>query len=381
MWFYRNEEFGEDIEKYDSFVYLITRLKDDEKYPKYYIGKKSFWFSKKIKAGRNKRIKYESDWITYYGSSEWLKEAIRCDGEQYYRREILHLCTSKGESFVLEAKEQLYNNVLSKFQPSGMKLFFNKHILGSYKKEYFTIHEMNDLLSTQNQFFNNHGINNGSQASSLYCWVNNGVEEKKIPRIEINSLEYRYWSCGRLTSHNKGTIGIYFQDNVRYIAEEELDFYTKNGWKIGINTLNDERNKIYVCHDESKIQKLIERDNVDEFLKINEGWRIGQFTRSKFTTSGLIPAIDIYTGEKIMISTEEYDTSKYVSRNTKKIKVKRKNKIIFTGYSIQFFKEYEEKLPISIFKKYLREKNTSNIIVQKGKFIHITDEMWTITEI
>ena len=62
---------------------------------------------------KNKRRGYkESDWKTYWGSSDHLKEDVEKYGEENFIREILHYCPSRGISSYLEAKEQFDREVL-----------------------------------------------------------------------------------------------------------------------------------------------------------------------------------------------------------------------------------------------------------------------------
>jgi len=405
MWFYKGKEFNNDINEYDSFVYLITRLADDEDYPKFYIGKKTFWFTqrKKIK-GKSRRsvIKRESDWVEYFGSSDWLNEIIKKEGKEHFRREIIHLCKSKGESFVLEAKEQLSNNALSKRFFNGTKMFYNKNILGKYTKDYFSESELTELMSIDNSM-NNTGkiwITNGTESKQInltelipdnwekgyhyginYCWVNNGKIDKKIPRSDINSLEFREWNVGRLYCPTKNKICVSKLDNIKYIKETEVNAYINNGWTRGntkFQTLK-ERNKIYVCDDNTKTQKLVFRNEIKKFLNDNVGWRIGQFTRGNFGTENKVFAINMVTGEKIQVTKEDYaNNDNLTSLRTKKIKVKKKNRIVFKGFLPMFFKEFD--VPETPFRKALRE-GTPNIIVKKGKNKFLTDEKWHIIEI
>jgi len=100
------------IEEYIGFVYVITDLSNSKKY----VGKKLFKSKTKLpplKGKTRKRIKIsESDWQTYYGSSEQVKLIIEEKGVQNFHREILHLCLSKGEMSYLETKEQFDREVL-----------------------------------------------------------------------------------------------------------------------------------------------------------------------------------------------------------------------------------------------------------------------------
>lgn len=103
-------ELGEQTHKdVYGFVYLITCLKTN----KQYIGKKLFWSAKtKTVKGKKKRSKVESDWKTYFGSNKVLLEEVKQNGEENYKREILHLCKTKGECNYLEAYEQFTRKVL-----------------------------------------------------------------------------------------------------------------------------------------------------------------------------------------------------------------------------------------------------------------------------
>ena len=53
-----------------------------------------------------------SDWPTYYGSSEELQKDVVLYGKDKFKREILHLCKSKGECSYVEAKEQFAHKVM-----------------------------------------------------------------------------------------------------------------------------------------------------------------------------------------------------------------------------------------------------------------------------
>lgn len=107
-WVYNGEPYNDPAD-YVGFVYLITNKITNRKY----IGKKLFWSIKRKQVNKvRKRIKVESDWKTYWSSSEELKKDVAALGEESFTREIIHLCKSKGVANYLEAQEQFKEAVL-----------------------------------------------------------------------------------------------------------------------------------------------------------------------------------------------------------------------------------------------------------------------------
>jgi hypothetical protein len=113
MWLYKGEEYkSEMIGEAVGFVYLLTDLVNGMKY----VGKKKFW--RKItkpplkgKTRKRKEIK-ESDWQTYYGSSETTKQLVEEHGGGRFKREILHICYGLGAMSYMELVEQVQREVL-----------------------------------------------------------------------------------------------------------------------------------------------------------------------------------------------------------------------------------------------------------------------------
>lgn len=101
-----------------GFVYLITNTISNKKY----IGKKNFYTNRTktktvtlktgLKKKKNIRVKAESDWMNYYGSSEDLKKDVELHGSENFTRQILRLCYTKGEQSYFEAKYQFDYDVL-----------------------------------------------------------------------------------------------------------------------------------------------------------------------------------------------------------------------------------------------------------------------------
>lgn len=107
-WIYNGEVFLEPGDNY-GFVYIITNKIDNRQY----IGKKFFWSirRKQVKKVR-RRVTTESDWKTYWSSSDELQADVQRLGVENFTREIIHLCPNKGTANYLEAKEQFTRSVL-----------------------------------------------------------------------------------------------------------------------------------------------------------------------------------------------------------------------------------------------------------------------------
>ena len=127
-WYYNNTQFTEEqIGDNYGFVYIITNLVTNKKY----IGKKLFYFSKTKQVNKKKKkIKVHSDWKDYYGSNNELISDVKSLGLEQFKREILHLCKSKGECSYLEAKEQFAHEVMERED------FYNQWIMVRVRKSH-----------------------------------------------------------------------------------------------------------------------------------------------------------------------------------------------------------------------------------------------------
>ena len=112
QWTYQGKIVEEISEEYIGFVYLITNLTNNKKY----IGKKLTRFKvtkKPLKGKKNKRRSTkESDWRTYWGSSDHLNADVKKLGADNFTREILEFCTTRGVMSYIEAELQFKHKVL-----------------------------------------------------------------------------------------------------------------------------------------------------------------------------------------------------------------------------------------------------------------------------
>lgn len=100
-WLFEDAEFGEDTTQWYGYIYMIENLLNGRKY----IGRKYFTMAgyKQVK-GKRKKIRKESDWNEYYGSSPALLKDVEAMGKENFKRTILKLCKGRGECNYWEAK-------------------------------------------------------------------------------------------------------------------------------------------------------------------------------------------------------------------------------------------------------------------------------------
>lgn len=119
-------------EPFAGFVYVITEIKSGRRY----IGKKTFWFKRRVKVKgkkRKKKVSNESDWKTYKSSSEEVLQGIRKQGIEAFEFRITHLCKTRSQVNFTEISELFKQEVLHSLLPNSPEYaFFNKNILGRY---------------------------------------------------------------------------------------------------------------------------------------------------------------------------------------------------------------------------------------------------------
>lgn len=146
MWLYNNKvvETIEDIPANTfGFIYITTHIPSGMAY----IGKKSLYHNVKRKltkkelaeqTGRGRKsttetIQKESDWKTYYGSEDFIKQRIKEKKQDEFKREIIHFVENKKMLTYFECKYQFMYGVLEN------KNYLNSNILGKFYKKDFAI--------------------------------------------------------------------------------------------------------------------------------------------------------------------------------------------------------------------------------------------------
>ena len=133
-WTYEGSVFlSEDIGDYYGFVYSIRNLISG----RIYIGRKYFWSLRKPR-GKSRRVRSESDWKKYYGSSDEISADVKQYGKIQFERTIISLHKTKGQCNYEETRQLFLHNVLTEEMSDGTPAYYNSNILGRYmRKDYF----------------------------------------------------------------------------------------------------------------------------------------------------------------------------------------------------------------------------------------------------
>ena len=133
-WLYQGTTFtSNDIDNFFGFVYCITNVQTGRQY----IGRKYFW-KFRTPRGKKRKVKSESDWKKYYGSSEELKEEIQQLGRCNFSRVMISLHHIAGKTNYEETRQLFVNGVLTESLDNGTPKYYNSNILSRYfRKDYY----------------------------------------------------------------------------------------------------------------------------------------------------------------------------------------------------------------------------------------------------
>lgn len=110
-WLWNGKPIVKIPDEHETFVYLITNRMNGMRY----VGFKTAVSRRTKVVNKKKRhVKVESDWKSYWSSSENLQADVRKYGKGNFLREILYLSVNKGVGKYLEAYEQFTRNALTK---------------------------------------------------------------------------------------------------------------------------------------------------------------------------------------------------------------------------------------------------------------------------
>jgi len=131
-----------NINDYEGYIYMTSFLDVNRQY----IGKKNFFHNTNVKLGKKelenlpvtrgkkpskKKVTKESDWKTYYGSSQEVKDLLKITPKDRVIRSVLHICKSKKELTYYECKYLFQYGVL---EPNNT-YYINDNIQGRFFKK------------------------------------------------------------------------------------------------------------------------------------------------------------------------------------------------------------------------------------------------------
>jgi hypothetical protein len=132
-----------NINDYEGYIYITSFLDVN----KQYIGKKNFFHNTNVKLGKKelenlpiargkkptkKKVTKESDWKTYYGSSQEVKDLLKVTPKDKIIRSVIHICKTKKELTYYECKYLFQYGVI---EPESK--YINDNILGKFFRKDF----------------------------------------------------------------------------------------------------------------------------------------------------------------------------------------------------------------------------------------------------
>lgn len=278
------------------YVYKITNINPVD-ITKYYIGV------------RTSDIDPLDD-TTYFGSSTYLKKAIKSQGKINFLKEILSVWETREKANIEEIRlHQLY-------EVSTNPEFYNKSKSRSSK---FCVKGMTSVINISTQeveFVTIEESKNKDKYQSLYQNVVNATDKITGNKVKVTKEEYK--DNPNLEHTVKGTItAIDIETGLR--QQVTIDEFNNNP-----NLVGQMKGRVNVLDTRTGIRKSVlkeEYDSNDYYVSVS---------------AGTLTVIDIRDGLTKKISTAEYqqNTNSYVTNNTKVVKIYDSNdSLVYTCYN------------------------------------------------
>ena len=134
-WLWNGNPIDKIPEEHKTFVYLITNKITKKRYIgfKTAVSRRTY-----VENHKKKQKEVESDWKTYWSSSENLQEDVKKYGKQNFIREIIWLTVNKAVGKYIELEEQITRKVMTEnrdqYYNGIVNVRLNQHTIGRFNE-------------------------------------------------------------------------------------------------------------------------------------------------------------------------------------------------------------------------------------------------------
>jgi len=305
---------------------------------------------------------YKKKWVTNGKTNRLMNskdaETLVCSSDWSYGRCEKHVHVNDGTKNYYIPKSRYTENT-ERYSLGTL----SKYVTNGNKDKRLNIDDIPSFLR------DNPGWGIGYSHNKNFTWITNGVEDKRVMKRDVE--HHKGFRLGRVNIGVKNKISITKNDEFKWILECELEKYVEAGWKK--KGPKGDYN-LYIVTDGISQKHFTSKTLKDEFLSLNPAWRNGQVHRETFNTNDMVFAKHIETDEKVCVTKDEFKSrSDLVGVKTKKVKIKKSNRIIFMGYLEKFIKD-NPKYSKTVFMEQLRNGDKTPIHKLKGPNVWMNDE-------
>ena len=235
--------------------------------------------------------------------------------------------------------------------------------------------ELNLNMYVRNSDLNDYLLDNWELQKGVpkgrYVWVCKNDVDKKIDVLKIDEYKENGWIDGRTTASNKNKVCITDGAENKYINKNDD---IPDNWYVGSTQNKNQTRKIkYIYNTLTNEPKTVLADELDEFLLNNPEYTSG---KNYSYSEDKVFAINMITLERIEMTKAEFTASDiHTTMKTKKVKIKKNNRILFTGYLKIYLRD--NNIPERFYKEALKREN-GELVGKTKAYEWITGECITI---
>lgn len=153
---------------------------------------------------------------------------------------------------------------------------------GIYKRVPTLLKHSEQTKNKLRQIYKKNGHQKGERNSQFGTkWINNGIQNKKIKKDELNTYIENGWVSGKIKKIKKEYITVYDMKGTPIkIDKEKVNLYKKNGYKL--TNRSGKNNPCYgkICINNGTQNKKVKREDLAEWIK--NGWKKGRILNMKW---------------------------------------------------------------------------------------------------